>query len=276
VPAAPHDHEFAFDAATASGPDGTVSISDQWNVAGTANGGYLLALGMRALAAIVPLPDPLTATGHYMSRPEQGPGVLETTLLGAGQSTATAVATLRQGGTARMHIAAMFGRLGPASDSDRYVTRAPPDLPPPASCVDFATVDRTGPVPEIFHRVEVRLHPDVAWPRGERSGRADITGWVRFRDRRPIDALSLFFFADGLPPAIFDLVPRAWVPTLELTVHVRHRPVDGWLRAAFRTTALFDGHLDEDGELWDDDGHLVAMSRQLARYRRPATDQDMR
>ena len=57
---------------------------------------------------------------------------------------------------------------------------------------------------------------------------------------------------------------QAWVPTLELTVHLRKHPKPGWLRAVFQTRVLRDGLLEEDGELWDADGDLVAMSRQLA------------
>lgn len=60
-----------------------------------------------------------------------------------------------------------------------------------------------------------------------------------------------------------------WVPTLELTVHVRARPAAGPLRVRFSTRALMDGYLEEDGELWDADVRLVAMSRQLARVHRP-------
>ena len=54
-------------------------------------------------------------------------------------------------------------------------------------------------------------------------------------------------------------------------MHGRGRPAPGWIAASFRTKFLCDGYFEEDGELWDSTGRLVALSRQLAvtRGRRP-------
>jgi len=71
-------------------------------------------------------------------------------------------------------------------------------------------------------------------------------------------------FADAMPPPIFNVIAPGWVPTIELTVHMRARPVSEWLCCVFRTRFLFGGHLEEDGEIWDEAGTLVAQSRQLA------------
>ena len=70
---------------------------------------------------------------------------------------------------------------------------------------------------------------------------------------------------DSFPPTIFNAkLPVGWVPTLELTAHLRARPVPGWLRCVFTTRFVTGGFLEEDGELWDGTGRLVAQSRQLA------------
>ena len=61
-----------------------------------------------------------------------------------------------------------------------------------------------------------------------------------------------------------------WAPTVELTVHIRGVPAPGPLRCSFRSRFVHDGLLDEDGEIWDSTGVLVAQSRQLALIPRPA------
>jgi acyl-CoA thioesterase len=113
--------------------------------------------------------------------------------------------------------------------------------------------------------VEIRLHPDTGWIRGEPSGSGETTGWLRFVDGRDPDVWALPLFADAFPPSIFELhVGQSWVPTLELTVHVRAVPAPGWLRGRFSTRFLTNGFFEEDGELWDSGGRLVAISRQHA------------
>jgi hypothetical protein len=64
---------------------------------------------------------------------------------------------------------------------------------------------------------------------------------------------------------VFNLdMPPGWVPTVELTVHVRAVPTPGPLRCVFRTRFVHGGMFEEDGEVWDSSGTLVALSRQLA------------
>jgi acyl-CoA thioesterase len=60
-----------------------------------------------------------------------------------------------------------------------------------------------------------------------------------------------------------NLMGLGWVPTIELTVHVRCRPSTGWILGRFRTVDLIDGRMIESGALWDSSGMLVAQSRQI-------------
>jgi hypothetical protein len=75
----------------------------------------------------------------------------------------------------------------------------------------------------------------------------------------------LLLAVDAFPPTAFNArLPVAWTPTIELTAHVRARPAPGWLRCVFTTRFFTGGFLEEDGEVWDATGRLVAQSRQLA------------
>jgi hypothetical protein len=116
-------------------------------------------------------------------------------------------------------------------------------------------------------KVELRIHPDDAGYREDvaRSGRPLMRGWFRLRSREPLDTIALLCAADAFPPTIFNAdLPVAWTPTVELTAHVRSRPAPGWLRCQFATHFITGGFLEEEGELWDATGRLVAQSRQLA------------
>ena len=74
-----------------------------------------------------------------------------------------------------------------------------------------------------------------------------------------------------LPPAIFRAPERIRVPTLELTIHFRGQPPEDahpWLHCTFVSRVSAGGVVEEDGELWSEDGRLLAQSRQLALVRR--------
>ena len=95
-------------------------------------------------------------------------------------------------------------------------------------------------------------------------------GWLRMADGREPDPLLLLLAVDALPPVAFELGLPGWTPTLELTAHVRARPAPGWLRVNLTSRTMSGGYLEEDAEVWDSEGRLVALSRQLARASAPA------
>jgi hypothetical protein len=120
--------------------------------------------------------------------------------------------------------------------------------------------------PSFAAKVDLRLHPDDAgFLRGNASGKAQVRGWFRLRREEAIDSIGLLVAVDAFPPTIFiaDL-PVGWTPTVELSAHVRGTPSPGWLRCAFTTRFVTGGYLEEDGEVWDTAGRLIAQSRQLA------------
>ena len=108
----------------------------------------------------------------------------------------------------------------------------------------------------------------AGWVVGAPSGRGMLQAWFRLAGGREPDPIALLAVADALPPVTFDLGRPGWAPTLELTVHVRARPAPGWLKVRHQTSNLAGGLFEEDCEVWDSAGRLVAQARQLARVPR--------
>ena len=249
-------------------------LSSGYSIGAYPNGGYLLGIFVSAMGRTTSLPDPLAVSAHHVSASQHlRPADVEVDVVRAGRSYATLAARMHQDGVERVRVLATYGDLG-AGDGATVELGTPPDLPPPDACLgrDALTPPPNALDAEIRNRFDVRFHPDtLGWRRpGGRTGRGEVGGWVRFADGREPDSQSLVLVADAMPPAVFDLAPGGWVPTLEFTVYIRARPRSGWLRAWFRTRHLRNGLLEEDGEVWDSGGVLVAQSRQLARLNRPA------
>ena len=124
----------------------------------------------------------------------------------------------------------------------------------------------------LLERFGTRIDPAyVGWAVGKPSGSGIIQGWFKLADDRPLDPIALLMVVDALPPVTFDLGLPGWAPTLELTAHVRARPAAGWAIVRHATRNISGGQFEEDCEVWDSEGHLVAMSRQLALLPRPPT-----
>ncbi|MDF1603969.1 thioesterase family protein [Nocardioides sp. YIM 152315] len=248
-------------------------VDPGWVVGGGVNGGYLLALIGTALRETFPKkPDPLAVSAHYLSAATPGPATVVVDVRREGGSVGTASAELRQGEETRIAALATYGDLERLGDDVR-TTAEEPVLPPPDECVanTFAPKEILELAP-MMGRFDMRFHPDhVGWAVGQPSGRGEIAAWFRLTDGREPDPASLLMVVDALPPVTFDLGMMGWAPTLELTAHVRARPAPGWLKVRHATRNLAGGMFEEDCEVWDSAGRLVAQSRQLARQPRPVS-----
>jgi len=238
-------------------------ILDGWDIQGNANGGYLMALGARAMAA-ASRPHPVTVTAHFLSPGRVGPISIHPDTLKAGRTFNTMRASVRGPQKTLIELLGSFGELENV-DGAILVDAEPPTLPAPEQCIRIVSNERGFP-PPMMDRLEIRLHPDDASLfEGQPSGQPLVRGWARLLDNEPVDAFGLMLIADAFPPTIFNArLPVAWVPTVEMTVQIRAIPAKGWLRCKFSTRFITGGVLEEDGEIWDSSGRLVALSRQLA------------
>jgi acyl-CoA thioesterase len=259
---------FDFDLATAVVPSGdgfTATIDPGWTIGSRPNGGYMLALATRAALAVGAQPHPLAVSAHFITPPSLGPADLDVRVLRSGRSVVNTRVTLLQEGQPRLEALVSSGRLERDERPDWAAEAEPPDLAPVEECVRGQTELPGGIRVAILEHLDIRLDPStVGWLKGDPSGELQMLGWVRFTDNRPPDPLALLQVVDALPPASFELGITRWAPTVEMSVYVRALPADGWLRCAVRGKLLQGGWFDEEAEVWDEHGRLVAQSRQLA------------
>lgn len=266
------DAEFDRDIAlTETGPGSyAAELGAGWVVGGGVNGGYLLALLGHAVRRSGAHPDPLTISAYYLSASRPGPATVTTTARREGRNVSTWSVDLLQGGEPRITALATFGDLDALPD-DVETTATPPAIAPLEDCwgMDLAPAEYRAMAPPLLSRFDLRIDPATAgWAIGRPGGRAVIQGWFRLNDEREPDPLALLLAVDAMPPTTFELGRMGWAPTLELTAHVRAQPAPGWLQLRHETRNLAGGMFEEDCEVWDSAGRLVAQSRQLARQPR--------
>jgi hypothetical protein len=248
-----------------------VKLSDAWAYgAGVLHGGWLLETIADVALQSTAHPHPLAVSATYVAAPKIGAAVVEVEPLREGRSVGALRARLVQDGTAKVEVVLTAGTLPGPEVEPFLVDAAPPVLPGPEECLVHEP-DSGGMRNGITEQLEVRLDPATAgFLHGTPGGSAASRAWIRTRDGREPDPLLLLTIADALPPITFDLGVPGWVPTLELTVHVRAVPAPGWLRVVQRARLMHGGWLDEECEVWDSADRLVAQARQLAAFREPS------
>lgn len=251
--------------------DYTADLSAGWVVGGGVNGGYLLSVLGNAVSQTLPTkPDPFVVSAHYVGASVPGPATVTTRILREGGSVATVAADLVQEGGVRLTALATYGDLSRLPDDVR-TTAEEPAMPPPDECVpNTMAPPEIRAIAPLMDRFDMRFDPAcIGWAVGEPSGTGLLQAWFRLADGREPDPISLLTVVDALPPVTFDLGLMGWAPTLELTAHVRARPAPGWLKVRHATRNIAGGMFEEDCEVWDSAGRLVAQARQLALLPRP-------
>ncbi|HZC60960.1 MAG TPA: thioesterase family protein [Streptosporangiaceae bacterium] len=260
----------AFDEAIAARPVGEgryeIRPDERFAIAGAVNGGVLLASMLRAVLDASPHPYPIATSAHFLRAPRPEPAQVEVEWLKQGKVAATARATLVQGGRPVLETTVTTGALGDPDDAGALSwTGEPPRLPPLEECHDIQDAQGPRAFSGYAKQVDIRLDPaTLGWMRGQPSGTPEMRGYFQLREPWVPDAYLLALAVDCLPPVVFGLRVVGWSPTVELTWHMRAVPAPGVLRVAARCRHVSGGWFDEEAEVWDSAGRLVAQSRQIA------------
>jgi acyl-CoA thioesterase len=268
--------EVTIEPAGDGGDAWAVSLPERWNVGRNQNGGVVLAAASSAVSAATGQPHPLSVTGHYLRATGAGQATVRATAVRRGRTASTGVAEVWQEDTERMRMIGTFGDLAARDRSQTPVAAVAPPIPAPESCTDLFDLLVQSPMGErtltrSLRNFAIRVDPGRGWgPDG--GGHPALSGWIRLAGEDTVGAQMLPGIADGFPPTLLSQAQLGWLPTLELTVHVLAVPVadEPWLRAELRTRAVTGGLVEEDGELWDASGQLVARFRQLCLLLAPA------
>ena len=240
-------------------------VSDNWSVNGNPNGGYLMAMIASAMLRKSDKKETPIVTANYLSKCVPGEVEIRISEIAHSRQFTRFEAHLLQKGEEKVRALGTFASENNNYTVKRYETGAP-ELAPLGECVQMP------PMPQytLFHNLDLRLDPTCAgWMAGKLTDVSLNKGYFRFHDGRPIDLLALFLIIDSMPPAVVATQGvTAWVPTIELSVNVRNMPQTDRLKCSLRTRFITSGLLEADGEVWDEEGNLAAISRQIAQFRK--------
>jgi hypothetical protein len=243
-------------------------VTEAWSIGGVANGGYSMSIAARALSDCLDHKDPLSITGHYLARAEPGPVTLEIEKLNEGRSLSTAVVKFIQKDQERIRFTASFTDFS-KSTGENLSERKPLSFPPIDQCLQMPY--KEGFTPILEKQIDRRFTPKSDWwVEGRKRDRASLEAYYSWPGGEQIDLLSLVFFLDTMSPPIFNrLGSRGWVPSIELTIHLRAKPAPGPVLMRGRSDFVTTGFIGEDDEIWDSEGNIVAEARQMAKLRMP-------
>ena len=125
--------EFEFDVDTrlsGEAPEFEASLGETWSGVPGVNGGFMLAPCTRALARVLPFPDPLVVSGFDLRPGSPGPARVSTEAIRAGETTAFGEAALWRDGKQGLRTVAAFtdlaqGLRGSAATRSRPAPRLP-------------------------------------------------------------------------------------------------------------------------------------------------------
>ena len=250
-----------------------VNPDTNYFVGNTPHGGYLMAIMHKALTTILPHSTAISSSVQYLDRIDAKPFELEVEIFKASKGSSSGIVKLKQDDK----ICTTF--TGTCSDFEFMKGHDDLQKPLPEIFIEKNKNDYVkmnydkiskGFTPSFIQQLECLIHPDHAWWNREidnksKDNKARCSAFLEMEGGQP-DQFCLSFYSDILPPVVCNKYgPLGWIPTITLTTHIRQLPTTSQLYADFIATDINKGYFEQDCNIWDLNGNLVASSRQLTR-----------
>jgi len=250
-----------------------VNPNTNYFVGNTPHGGYLMAVMHKALTSILPHSTAISSSVQYLDRIDAKPFHLEVEIFKTSRGSSSGIVKLKQDDK----ICTTF--TGTCSDFE-YM-KGFDDLQKPLPAIfhekdknDYVKMNydkiSKGFTPAFIQQLECLIHPDHAWWNRDthtdnKNNDARCSAFLEMEGGIP-DQFCLSFYSDILPPVVSNKYgPLGWIPTITLTTHIRQLPQTSEVYADFLASDLNKGYFEQDCDIWDLNGNLVASSRQLTR-----------
>ena len=240
-------------------------------VGNTPHGGYLLALMNKALSSVLNHPSSINSNVYYLDRTDPKPAELHVEVIRTSKGTSMGQVRLMQDGRLTCLFSAlcsdfqyMKGYSGLKTPLPEIMNSVPEDQ---FKVMNYENL-KAGSTPSFIQQLEMSVHPDHAWWDRDISmdvAEARCSAFLELKGGAA-DTFVLSYLADILPPVVQNKYGSlGWVPTLALTCNIRQLPKTNRLFIDGLAKDISNGYFEQDCNIWDMDGNLVATSRQLAK-----------
>ena len=240
-------------------------------VGNTPHGGYLLALMNKAMTQVIPHPSAINSNVYYLDRTEPESAELHVEVFRTSKGSSMGQVKLVQNNK----ITCLYSAL--CSDFDYMkgysgLSTSFPEIMKTVKQDNFKVMHYEnlgfGSTPAFIQQLNMSVHPDHAWwdrdissdvAEARCSAYLELEGGIA-------DTFVLSYLADILPPVVQNKYGSlGWIPTLALTCNIRQLPQTNLLFIDGLAKDISNGYFEQDCNIWDMDGNLVATSRQLAK-----------
>ena len=248
-----------------------VNPDTNYFVGNTPHGGYLMAVMHKALTSILPHSTAISSSVQYLDRIDAKTFELEVETFKTSRGSSSGIVKLKQDDK----ICTTF--TGTCSDFEFMkgydgLQKPLPNIFNESNKKDYIKMNydkiSKGFTPAFIQQLECLIHPDHAWwnrDSNDKNNEARCSAFLEMQGGIP-DQFCLSFYSDILPPVVSNKYgPLGWIPTITLTTHIRQLPSTSELYADFKATDINKGYFEQDCNIWDLNGNLVASSRQLTR-----------